>query len=89
MDLQVYPSMLSPKGDKETSSLDLSTIPEDISTKILAALTENADLDEAVSFYEKILIQEAISRNGALQDTAIALGLPRSTFDNKRKKYGL
>ena len=50
----------------------------------------NSSLSKQVQTFEKTLIEEALARyRGDIKATHAALGLPRKTFYDKMRKYGL
>lgn len=73
---QSAPQQLRPSDDNSTR-------------EVLRALEEDSPFEQSVELFEKTLIRKALSRHESIAETAEALGLPRSTFDAKRRKYQL
>jgi DNA-binding NtrC family response regulator len=88
--LPVFKLMLPP-GDDTTApkSLGVHGIPADAVRILERALQSDQPLQETVGAFEKLVIQAAMARHQKLIETAAALGIGKSTLDDKRKKYGI
>ncbi|MBF0441224.1 MAG: sigma-54-dependent Fis family transcriptional regulator [Oligoflexales bacterium] len=92
--LPVMQSMLAPHGKDDLQAsvqriLGINGVPADALDNLLKTLTADTDFYGAVEYYERLMIQAAISRHDKLIQVASALKIPRSTLDEKRKRYGL
>ena len=68
--------MLGPKG-----------IPADAVDTILAPLSQDRDFYQCMEYYERLILQSALARHKKIPQITAALKIPRTTFDDKRKKY--
>jgi DNA-binding NtrC family response regulator len=88
--LPVFKLMMAPEDDSGVArNLGFEGIPADAGKFIERALTFDYPLDETVGRFEKLVLQAAIARHSKLVDLAKALGLARSTLNEKRRKYGI
>lgn len=89
--LPIFKSMLENKRDQYAAitSLGAQGIPADSLGKLANFLENDAPLEGAIDFFEKLVIQGAIARHPKLADALQILQVSRSTLDAKRKKYGL
>jgi DNA-binding NtrC family response regulator len=56
---------------------------------ILKPLSQDADFEQSVDYYEKSLLTEAIKRHHTLGEACKALNMSRSTLDARRRKYNI
>lgn len=56
---------------------------------VLYPLSHDMDLEEALSNYERTVIHHALKRHHSVNEVVKVLGISRSTFALKRRKYGL
>ena len=56
---------------------------------IKSCLSEDVSVDAIVEAAEKLAMYHAMQRHPTIVDACRGLAMPRSTFDTKRKKYGL
>lgn len=88
--LPVYKLMMAPGNECHTTTPHMpSILPEDISILFAKSLNTDLPLNDSLSWFEKLILQSAINRHSKLSDVAIALGIGRTTLDDKRKKHGI
>jgi DNA-binding NtrC family response regulator len=88
--LPVFKTMLAPGEESAvTTTLGIRGIPADSGRIIENGLRVDLPLQETVGVFEKLVIQAAMARHAKLSEVANALGIARSTLDEKRKKYGI
>jgi DNA-binding NtrC family response regulator len=88
--LPVFKLMMAPGDDSGVArNLGLEGIPADAGKFIERALKADQPLDETVDRFEKLVLQAAMTRHSKLVDLAKALGLGRSTLNEKRRRYGI
>ncbi len=78
-----------PNEPKKESPKKCDQVAKEIQESILQALQEDRNLHSSMDNYESAVIAAALTRHELLQDVAAALGIPRSTLDNKKKKHNL
>jgi DNA-binding NtrC family response regulator len=83
--IPISKSMMS--GSQQHSSLDGTDCGG--VQQLTYALTHDVILEESINIIERLIISAAISRHPTLGAAANALGIPRSTFDAKRRKLGI
>jgi DNA-binding NtrC family response regulator len=92
--LPVMETMLPPKAT-EGEQLSVARIlgskgvPADAAEKLLAPLTGDCDFYDSIEYYERLILQTALTRHQKLPQVTKALNIPRTTLDDKRKKYGI
>ena len=69
--------------------LDSLNIAADAGKFIERALQTDQPLQETAADFAKLVIQAAMARHARLGELADALGIGRSTLDDKRKKHGI
>jgi DNA-binding NtrC family response regulator len=88
--LPVFKLMMAPGDDSLVpKSLGVQGLPADAGKFIEKALQADQPLHETVAAFEKLGLQAAMARHAKLGELANALGIGRSTLDDKRKKYGI
>ena len=88
--LPVFKLMMAPGDDSPVpKSRGVHGIPADAGKFIEKALQADQPLHETVAGFEKLVLQAAMARHAKLGELANALGIGRSTLDDKRKKYGI
>lgn len=89
-DLPFWESMLPPGSERDEKIISKVPLASQESVQdLLKSIEEDGDLNARMNHYEKILLQNALSRHEIVQNAVDALNLPRSTFETKRKKHGI
>lgn len=83
--LPVSPLMLDPE-DRSSSAKNGD---DDLMPRIMAPLEQDMDFSDAVAFYEKMILAQALVRHRKIKDLCAGINIPRSTFEGKRAKFGL
>jgi DNA-binding NtrC family response regulator len=81
----VYKGMLPPTGNGSLGHREGS----EQNIELFASILAGRNLVETLEAVESLMISEAIKNHRTIGDAARALGVPRSTIDTKRRKYGL
>ncbi len=79
--LPVFKTMLAPGESVQVQGRS------DAINQIVKVLDQDSNLEASLEAFEKMLIANAIARHPSIADCCRALGVARSTFDNKRRRY--
>jgi DNA-binding NtrC family response regulator len=81
----VFKGMLEPTAKKQIGNGEAF----EPNIELFASILAGRNLVETLEAVESLMISEAIKNHRTIGDAARALGVPRSTIDTKRRKYGL
>ncbi len=87
--LPIYRSMLAPQRSPGMQSVSVSDSLQDALNALAEYDQEPGDLDVLMNRVEKAALEAASLKFKSIKELCVALNLPRSTLDARRRKYGL